>query len=84
MRLISIVNFGFVKRLFLYYVFFVVEQYKLSPAHFEIVFFGEIATFESYYLGIKEYHHNIRFEASKTNNSFNMDQHPAPFFAQPF
>lgn len=69
---------------FLYYVFFVVEQYKLSPAHFEIVFFGEIATFESYYLGIKEYHHNIRFEASKTNNSFNMDQHPAPFFAQPF
>lgn len=69
---------------FLYYVFFVVEQYKLSTADFEIVFLGKITAFESYYRGINEYHDFIRFETSKTSSLLIMDQHPAPFFAQLF
>ena len=34
---------------FLYYVFFVVEQYKLSSDQFEIVFLGKITAFKKYY-----------------------------------
>ena len=69
---------------FLYYVFFVLQQYKLSSHQFEIVFLGEISAFKNYYKVIKEYHQKIRFEHQKTSILLNMEQHPAPFFSQFF
>ena len=67
---------------FLYYVFFVVEQYKLSPDQFEIVFLGKITAFKKYYQSIKEFHQIIRFEDREICNKIDIDQHPAPFFAK--
>ena len=69
---------------FLYYLFFVVEQYKLNYDSFQIVFLGQIKAFESYYKAIMQYHSRIRFEESETCNSLEMEQHPAPFFAQSY
>ena len=69
---------------FLYYTFFVVEQYELSSDQFEMLFFGEIPFFETYYHAIKQYHPSVHFEASKTCSILDLEQHPAPFFAQSF
>tara|TARA_B100001059_G_scaffold26597_1_gene21402 strand:- start:810 stop:1586 length:777 start_codon:yes stop_codon:yes gene_type:complete len=66
---------------FLYYVFFVVEQYKLSSDQFEIVFLGKITAFKKYYKSIKEFHRIIRFEDREICNKIDIDQHAAPFFA---
>jgi len=66
---------------FLYYVFFVVEQFKLSFDKFEIVFLGEIKAFSNYYKGLKEFHKTIRFEYSRSWTP-DIDHHPAPFFAK--
>ena len=66
---------------FLYYVFFVVEQYKLSSDQFEIVFLGKITAFKKYYQSIKEFHRIIRFEDREICNKIDIDQHAAPFFA---
>ena len=67
---------------FLYYVFYVLEQYKLSSDQFEIVFLGKITAFKTYYQSIKEFHQIIRFEDRKVCNKIDIDQHPAPFFAK--
>ena len=67
---------------FLYYVFFVVEQYKLSSDQFEIVFLGKITAFKKYYQSIKEFHQIIRFVDREICNKIDIDQHPAPFFAK--
>lgn len=69
---------------FLYYVFFVIEQYKLTNDQLELVFLGEIIAFQSYYQCIKEYHQTVRFEDRKSCSILDVDQHPAPFFAQSF
>ena len=69
---------------FLYYLFFVVEQYQLSSDSFQIIFLGQIQAFDSYYKAIAQYHSNIRFEESETCSSLEMEQHPAPFFAQSY
>ena len=66
---------------FLYYIFFVVEQYNLSLDQFEIIFLGEIEAFKTYYQSVKEYHNTIRFEYSK-GCALDIDHHPAPFFAK--
>tara|TARA_B100000989_G_scaffold168358_1_gene125982 strand:+ start:1120 stop:1896 length:777 start_codon:yes stop_codon:yes gene_type:complete len=67
---------------FLYYVFYIVEQYKLSSDQFEIVFLGEIRAFKTYYQSIKEFHQIIRFEDREICSKIDIEQHPAPFFAK--
>ena len=69
---------------FLYYLFFVVEQYKLSSESFQIIFLGQIRAFDNYYKAIAQFHSNIRFEENETCCSLEMEQHPAPFFAQSY
>ena len=46
---------------FLYYTFFVVEQFKLECNAFDIIFLGKIDLFNSFYNAIKIYHQNIHF-----------------------
>jgi hypothetical protein len=67
---------------FLYYVFFVVEQYKLQAEDFQIYFLGEIPSFKSYYQAIKQYHTPIQFKENALTSAIDIDQHPAPFMAQ--
>ena len=67
---------------FLYYVFFVVEQYKLTSKQLEIVFLGKITAFKTYYQSTKEFHQTIRFENCESCSKIDIDQHPAPFLAK--
>jgi hypothetical protein len=67
---------------FLYYVFFVVEQYQLKPQEFEIVFLGEIKNFNSYYEALKKYHLEVHFAKSHPEVSLKTDHHPAPYIVQ--
>ena len=47
---------------FMYYLFFVIEQFDLGPNQFEIEFLGRIDAFESYYEIVKNYHYYITFQ----------------------
>jgi hypothetical protein len=67
---------------FLYYIFFVVEQYKLETDTFDLVFLGHIQAYTSYYEVIKQYHTRIRFENNISGTALSTDQHPAPYLAQ--
>ena len=67
---------------FLYYLFFVVEQYALKTDTFEIIFLGQIQVYNSYYEALKQYHSKIRFETKDSNTVVTIDQHPAPYMAE--
>lgn len=69
---------------FLYYVFFVVEQFDLESNAFEIVFLGKIDFFNSFYDAIKLYHENIRFHREIIISKQATENHNAPFLAQYF
>ncbi|MEK9613697.1 MAG: DUF3822 family protein, partial [Flavobacteriaceae bacterium] len=69
---------------FLYYTFFVVEQFKLEKGFFDLIFLGEIAEFEPYYSALKRYHDDYVFYEESPLNSDKIRQHPAPFLAQYF
>ena len=64
---------------FMYYLFALIEQYKLSANSFDLLFLDKIEIFESYYSTIKNFHDKIIFlekdEALKVNND-----HPSPYF----
>tara|TARA_B100001778_G_scaffold127180_1_gene104640 strand:- start:800 stop:1003 length:204 start_codon:yes stop_codon:yes gene_type:complete len=63
----------------MYYLFALIEQYKLSANSFDLLFLDKIEIFESYYSTIKNFHDKIIFlekeEALKVNND-----HPSPYF----
>lgn len=63
---------------FLYYLFYVTEQFYLKPDMFDIVFLGEYDCFKQYYKGVKEYHPSITFLDTPVKNTFS--RHPIPFF----
>ncbi|MGB2514392.1 MAG: DUF3822 family protein, partial [Flavobacteriaceae bacterium] len=67
---------------FLYYIFFVVEQYQLETDTFDLVFLGHIQAYTRYYEVIKQYHTRIRFENNISGTALSTDQHPAPYLAQ--
>lgn len=67
---------------FLYYIFFVVEQYQLKTDAFEIIFLGQIEAYSSFYEVLKQYHSKIRFEASASGNTLSIEQHPAPYLVK--
>jgi hypothetical protein len=69
---------------FLYYVFFVVEQFELENKAFEIVFLGKMDPFDSFYAAIKLYHNNIRFHQEIIISKQAIENHNAPFLAQYF
>ena len=69
---------------FLYYTFFVVEQFKLEKGFFDLILLGEIAEFEPYYTELKRYHSDYIFYDESSLNSEKIQQHPAPFLAQYF
>jgi hypothetical protein len=69
---------------FLYYVFFVVEQFELESNVFELIFLGKIDLFNSYYEAVKHYHENIFFHQEEIISSQAIKNHNAPFLSQFF
>ena len=67
---------------FLYYIFFVVEQYQLETDAFDLVFLGHIQAYTRYYEVLKQYHTQIRFENNVSGAALSIEQHPAPYLAQ--
>ncbi|MGB1971058.1 MAG: DUF3822 family protein [Flavobacteriaceae bacterium] len=63
---------------FLYYLFYVAEQFYLKPDQFDLYFLGRFTVFEDYYSGTKEFHHAIEFMAP--HHPLLDTNHPVPFF----
>ena len=66
---------------FLYYVFFVVEQFKLKADEMEVIFLGKIKSFEGYYDAVKQYHSQIMFKDLQSPFQIDLTEHQAPYLA---
>jgi len=66
---------------FLYYLFFLVEQYELKPEDFSLFFMGRFAAFEAFYEAVENYHSNILFLPFESALNLHLGVHPAPYFA---
>lgn len=66
---------------FLYYVFFVVEQFELKAETLELIFLGKIKGFEAYYEAVKLYHSQIKFENQHPSFPVDLSEHQAPYLA---
>ena len=69
---------------FLYYLFFIVEQFDMETEGLEIVILGKIQRYESYYKALNQYHNNIKFVDVDNNQIENLSTHPAPYLANNF
>ena len=69
---------------FMYYLFFVVEQFDLGPNDFEIKFLGRIDAFESYYDIVKNYHYYITFSNDNMSTKIDFSKHHAPYLSSCF
>ncbi len=66
---------------FLYYLFFVVEQFNLTTDEYELIFLGRINSFENYYKAVNQYHNNIKFIDQEKNKLLDLQIHKAPYLA---
>ena len=69
---------------FMYYLFFVIEQFDLSPKEFEILFLGKIDVFKSYYDIVKNYHSYVTFSNEETFTKKEFSKHHAPYLISCF
>ena len=63
---------------FLYYLFFVLEQFYLKANQFEAIFLGKFLKYQSYYNAFKKFHSLANF--TYPENLQIDSNHPAPFF----
>lgn len=63
---------------FLYYLFYVTEQFYLKPEQFELYFLGEFNRYTDYYRGAKDFHHNVEHLNLLPQNQD--EKIPVPFF----
>jgi len=63
---------------FLYYLFFVLEQFYLKQNQFTAIFLGKFLNYQKYYNAFKEFHTLTKF--TYPENLKIDDDHPAPFF----
>ena len=66
---------------FLYYLFFVIEQFDLESKEFQITFLGKLAAFENYYKIVKQYHSYTSFADKHKILSNDLSLHQAPFLS---
>lgn len=63
---------------FLYYLFYVTEQFFLKPEQFNLYFLGRYLTYSDYYKGVQEFHPQVDYLDPQFPS---LDpKHPAPFF----
>lgn len=63
---------------FLYYLFYVTEQFFLKPEQFNLCFLGRYQNFNEYYQGVEEFHSSIDYLDPQLPIVDAL--HPAPFF----
>ena len=63
---------------FLYYLFFVLEQFYLKQNQFIVIFLGKFLNYQKYYDAFKEFHTQTKFTYPE-NLEIDVN-HPAPFF----
>jgi len=64
---------------FLYYLFFIAEQFELQD-QFDLVFLGDYSPFSAFYKAAAAYHSSLQHVGSTLAEDFELTQHPAPFF----
>ena len=69
---------------FLYYVFFIAEQFDLKSDEFKMIFLGHFKPFQNYYDAAKNYHSTLIFSDVKPLKENFQNLHPAPFFISLF
>ena len=69
---------------FLYYLFFVVEQFNIDTNNLELNFLGKMKSFTPYYEAVEQYHTNINFIDKDINHVSDTAVHHAPFLAKYF
>ena len=62
---------------FLYYLFYITEQFYLNPENFKLAFLGEYECFKEHYQGVQEFHHDVIFLDAPSENRNTL--HPVPF-----
>lgn len=63
---------------FLYYLFYITEQFFLKPEQFNLFFLGRYSKFNEYYQGVEEFHPSIEY--LDPQYPIIDAVHPAPFF----
>ena len=69
---------------FLYYLFFVVEQFDIDTKNLELNFLGKIKSFTAYYEALEQYHTNIKFIDNDINHVPDTSIHHAPYLSKYF
>tara|TARA_B110001452_G_scaffold265516_1_gene270307 strand:- start:561 stop:1325 length:765 start_codon:yes stop_codon:yes gene_type:complete len=62
---------------FLYYLFYITEQFYLKPEGFKLAFLGAYDHYKEYYEGVQEYHSDVIFLDAPSENR--QTKHPVPF-----
>lgn len=63
---------------FLYYLFYVTEQFYLKPEQFKLYFLGEYRSYKEYYKGVADFHPEVEHLTAPQNNQ--EEKSPVPFF----
>ena len=63
---------------FLYYLFYLTEQFFLKPEQFNLFFLGRYSNFNEYYQGVEEFHPSIDYIDPQYPNVDSI--HPVPLF----
>ena len=66
---------------FLYYIFFVVEQFDLKFDDFEIIFLGKFFEYNRYYDLTSQFHKNYKFIENDSEIIKDQSKHSAPYLA---
>jgi hypothetical protein len=67
---------------FLYYLFYITEQFYLNPDNFKLAFLGEYKCYKEYYEGVQIFQNDIIYlDAPSENKS---STHPIPFIENKF
>lgn len=69
---------------FLYYLFFIVEQFDIDTKDLELIFLGKIPYFKTYYQAVKQYHSHIKFIEKESSQNTDLSTHHAPYLAKNF
>ena len=64
---------------FMYYLFALIEEYKLSSDSLDILFLEKFDNYSNYYLGVNNFHDNVKFVENDTQQNIHSN-HPAPYF----
>ena len=64
---------------FMYYLFALIEEYKLSVNSFDVLFLAKLEVFKNYYSSVTNFHDKIKFIENKSIQNINND-HPSPYF----